>query len=195
MDTIAQLEDRLRHVEYAVHGNASDFQPSSTQPAISRLRTLEKGLASLAAKHPSVALILELQKKHPSIFNPSPFPDSTDLAPAALAQLVLAHYSLVASAAANLAQLESQSAVPDSQAFAKLVALSGRIADAMERQRRQMDEVSELRLRSARVVQKWYENGVLETGESWASWDERLKDVEIVVRRREAARRRDDQYE
>ena len=46
-------------------------------------------------------------------------------------------------------------------------------------------EVAELRLRSAAVLQRVYELGVLGGGECWTEWDGRMGDVEKGVRREE----------
>ena len=49
-----------------------------------------------------------------------------------------------------------------------------------------MVEMKELRARSARVVERWHELGVLGEGQCWAEWEGRLGMVEKGVRRREA---------
>lgn len=58
------------------------------------------------------------------------------------------------------------------------------------RQDEQAREISELRVRTARVLQRWYEVGVVGSGECWAEWEGRLEDVEREVRRREVIRER-----
>ena len=60
------------------------------------------------------------------------------------------------------------------------------------RSKEQAKEFAELRARSAKVVEQWYENGVLDMGEKWADWEERLRDCEILVRRNEAAKKREE---
>ena len=42
------------------------------------------------------------------------------------------------------------------------------------------------------MVERWYEGGVLGMGEQWAGWEERVREGEILVRRREARQRRED---
>ncbi len=69
--------------------------------------------------------------------------------------------------------------------------LAPRIEKARVRQEKQAREVAELRSRSARVVEQWLEVGMLGMSERWAEWEERLREVEIVVRRREGAKRRE----
>ncbi len=82
--------------------------------------------------------------------------------------------------------------MPDPAAAAKLIELRPRIQQAHRRQIAQAKEFAELRARSAQAVENWYEGGVLGMGEQWAEWEERLRDAEILVRRREAAKWRED---
>ena len=46
--------------------------------------------------------------------------------------------------------------------------------------------MAELRTRSARVIQRWYEVGVLGESECWSEWEGRVVEVEKRVRREEA---------
>ena len=45
--------------------------------------------------------------------------------------------------------------------------------------------MAELRTRSARVIQRWYEVGVLGESECWSEWEGRVVEVEKRVRREE----------
>lgn len=45
--------------------------------------------------------------------------------------------------------------------------------------------MAELRTRSARAIQRWYELGVLGESECWTEWEGRLVEVEKRVRREE----------
>ena len=71
---------------------------------------------------------------------------------------------------------------------------SSRLAGKAEQQKQeqQAEELAELRARSAVVVEKWYSEGVLKMGERWADWEERLREGEILIRRREAAKKREE---
>ena len=51
-----------------------------------------------------------------------------------------------------------------------------------------MEQMKDLRARSAIIVERWYEFGVLGEGECWAEWEGRLRGVEKTVRRRETER-------
>lgn len=57
-------------------------------------------------------------------------------------------------------------------------------------QAEQARDISELRVRTARVLQRWYEVGIVGSGECWAEWEGRLEDVEREVRRREVIKER-----
>lgn len=46
--------------------------------------------------------------------------------------------------------------------------------------------MAELRTRSARVIQRWYEVGVLGESECWSEWEGRVVEVEKRVRREES---------
>lgn len=59
-----------------------------------------------------------------------------------------------------------------------------------QRQEEQAKDISELRVRTARVLQRWYEVGLVGSGECWAEWEGRLEDVEREVRRREVIKER-----
>lgn len=52
-------------------------------------------------------------------------------------------------------------------------------------QESQAKEMAELRSRSASVIQRWYELGVLGGGQCWTEWEGRVADVEKVVRQEE----------
>ncbi|KAK0836376.1 hypothetical protein LTR03_013735 [Friedmanniomyces endolithicus] len=190
-DTPALLDERLRRVNYALHGD-SEVRDSEQTPrsAIARLRALERTLAQLLARSPAAAEVLALQKAHPSLFHPHPSNLPSTLPPSQVAALILAHSQLYTSVSANLTQLQD-TRVPDPAGTVKFVDLAPRIEKARVRQEKQAREVAELRSRSARVVEQWLEVGMLGMSERWAEWEERLREVEIVVRRREGAKRRE----
>jgi hypothetical protein len=128
---------------------------------------------------------------HPEFFDFDSNSSSDSLPAASIANLILAHSQLYQSLSTRLSQLQDLN-VPDAAAAAKLIELRPRIQKAHEKQVAQAKEFAELRARSAQAVEKWYEGGVLGMGEQWAEWEERLRDAEILVRRREAAKRRED---
>lgn len=62
----------------------------------------------------------------------------------------------------------------------------------LAKQDEQAQAVAELRARSAKVVEKWYVSEVQGMGEAWAGWEERVREGEILVRRKEAVKRREE---
>ena len=75
--------------------------------------------------------------------------------------------------------------VPPAESSASLIRLQPRLAKVELLQDSQAREMAELRTRSASVIQRWYEIGVLGQSECWAEWEGRLGNVEKTVRRRE----------
>lgn len=65
------------------------------------------------------------------------------------------------------------------------------LARAQAAQQAQENELSELRERTAKLLARWHQDSVLASGERLANWEERLLDVERVIRRREVAQARD----
>jgi hypothetical protein len=66
------------------------------------------------------------------------------------------------------------------------------LAEVERRQEVQARKVEELKARSAAVLQRWYEVGVLGAGECWGEWEARVMDVERGVRGLEKARETDE---
>lgn len=68
------------------------------------------------------------------------------------------------------------------------MALHPRMARLDLLQQSQAKEMAELRSRSASVIQRWYELGVLGGGACWTEWEGRVAQVEKAVRRKEIFR-------
>ncbi|KXL43446.1 MAG: hypothetical protein FE78DRAFT_152297 [Acidomyces sp. 'richmondensis'] len=192
VDTIALLEERLRAVAHLLRAsNTQEDTDEYNAPASARARLhrLERTLASLSARHPVVADVLALQHEHPFLFrhhNPTPTTAAT---------VILTHADVYTTSAAALAHLpqsqqQQEQQIPDPAGLASLLALAPRIQAAGERETRLRREAAELRARSAKLVEDWVEEGILGMGERWAAWEERLRGVEVGVRRAEAGRRR-----
>lgn len=92
----------------------------------------------------------------------------------------------------DLSSLEGQQ-IPDARQLAALVSLQPRVANALALQRVHAEQEDELHLRSAKLLTRWYERSVVRQGEQWAEWEERLSNVEKRVRRKENAKRREDE--
>ena len=85
--------------------------------------------------------------------------------------------------------------LPPVDASSALISLLPRLEKAEVEQESQEQEIAALRDRSARVVQIWYETGVLGEGECWTEWEARVSEAEKAVRRRELVKRREEEEE
>jgi hypothetical protein len=196
--SLDSLEARLHRISYALNGD-QDIEEASTTPSLengtaaSRLRNLERQMQTLASKSSVVDQVLKLQSKHPEIFTGANGAEQPNTLPLpSQAALVLSHAKLYSTISGQLQSLQ-ESSVPKSTSASKLRDLQPRIDKAAARQEQQAIELAELRSRSAAAVEKWYETGVLGMAERWAEWEERMRDVEIVVRRMEAVKKRDEE--
>ncbi|KAI9698559.1 MAG: hypothetical protein M1820_007449 [Bogoriella megaspora] len=194
LETLELLEARLQRLEYTITGNA--HPAPRTLPHAStittRLERLEKQLQNLATKSSSVAELLRLQAHDPTLFSPSTTnsPPSS-LSPSQLSALILSSAPLFSETTSRLTSL-SDLPVPSTSSLASLITLQPRITKAARRQAEQQREIAELRARTASVLERWYEIGVLGVGEQWVGWQERLEKVERGVRRVEGVRARED---
>ena len=75
--------------------------------------------------------------------------------------------------------------MPPTADFHALAALRPRIGQVERDCAALVEEMARLRLRSAAVLQRWYQTGVLAGGDAWVRWEERLEAVEKAVRRQE----------
>jgi hypothetical protein len=102
---------------------------------------------------------------------------------------VLSYATAFPETASRLASLNDLP-VPNAQASTALLELLPRMERIAQTQDEHAREVAELRVRSARALQRWYEVGVVGGGECWAEWEGRLEEVEREVRRVEVGRER-----
>ena len=194
--TLDLLEERLQRLTFLVNGDTAhhnEQQQTASTPARARLVALDRNLKSLAARSPAISDLLQLHRTHPDLFHTTSANSPPSTLPAAsLAQLVLAHEQLYKTTNSQLTIVNDSKNIPDQAALTKLIGLQSRIDAAGAKQTEQARQFAELRGRSAKIVEKWYEQGVLDMGENWADWEERLRDAEILVRRREAAKKREE---
>lgn len=126
-----------------------------------------------------------LDAAHPDLFQPSvsALPPTT-LTTGELLTIVSSCATSYPTTASRLTSLEDLP-IPSAESSCALIALK----PGLERLRLLQDvherEVAELRLRSAAVLQRVYELGVLGGGECWTEWEGRMGDVEKGVRREE----------
>ncbi|KAM0715199.1 hypothetical protein Q7P37_009664 [Cladosporium fusiforme] len=195
------LEARLQKIQYALNGDSETEDASSTptqhrpvdQTAALRLLNLERQMELIASKSPAASSILSLQAKHPEIFSRTTDTEQPNiLSLPSQAALVQSHAQLYSRISGQLQSL-NETSIPDATSASKLRDLQPRIEKAAARQEQQAKELADLRSRSAAAVELWYETGVLGMAERWAEWEERMRDVEIVVRRLEAMKKREEE--
>jgi hypothetical protein len=195
--SLDMLEARLQRVNYALNGDGeiedASIHTSMDHTAAHRLRNLERQMQLIANRSPAANEVLKLQAQHPNIFEQATGAEQTNTLPLApQAALILAHAQLYSRVSGQLQSLQETS-VPDPTSASKLRELQPRIEKAAARQQQQANEFAELRSRSAAAVERWYESGILGMAERWAEWEERMRDVEIVVRRLEAMKKREEE--
>ncbi|KAL8711673.1 MAG: hypothetical protein Q9225_007081 [Loekoesia sp. 1 TL-2023] len=198
--TLDDLQYRLQRLEYFISG--SDDVQKPLQAVVSkgrehsitaRLAKLEHTLHSMSERSPVIHELLQLEAAHPGLFHPSdtdldavPSNLSTD----EIAAIVTAHAPLYPLTASRLTSIRDIN-IPSSSLSTSLISLRPRLAKLEQLQDAQAKEMAELRARSAKAVQRWYELGVLGQGECWADWEGRMEACEKRVRRLEVERRRE----
>ena len=132
----------------------------------------------------------------------SQFPElhrSATVAPSAVqdvgaqAQIVLANATLFPTTTSRLSSLQTLQ-IPPVESSVKLNDLAPEIQAALVRQEKLDAEVTELRARSARVLEWWVKVGVLGMGDLWEEWEDRLEECDREVRRQERRRAEEEGY-
>ncbi|KAJ5495138.1 hypothetical protein N7539_000254 [Penicillium diatomitis] len=194
--TIELLEARLARLSYLLTGNtdwtgtpSGPQKPASLDDTVSRrLIRLERELEKLSRAVPAVRDLIQLHDRFPDLFNPTPPRDIPEhLSPRTLASIVLSYATAFPETASRLTSLNDLP-IPDATTSASLIAMQPRLDRMAQTQEEQAATLSELRVRTARVLQRWYEVGVMGSGECWAEWEGRLEGLEREVRRREVIR-------
>ncbi|KAK2761129.1 hypothetical protein FQN54_001649 [Arachnomyces sp. PD_36] len=173
-------------------GGADRWEDKQQQrPVATRLAKLEHDLKVLSAEMPAVRQVLQLYTNYPELFQTptSPHTLPATLTTQNLSSIVLSHAAAFPETASRLASLKDLP-IPKAAESKALIELQPRLEEAAITQDRLGEEVSELRVRSARVLQRWYEVGLVGGGECWAEWEGRVEGVERGVRREEVARER-----
>lgn len=104
--------------------------------------------------------------------------------PATLKSIILSSassYQLTASRLTSILDVP----VPDAESSSYLVELQPRVARLELLQAEQEKQVSELKKRSAAVLQRWYAVDVLGVGDCWAEAENRVTAIEQAVRRKD----------
>ncbi|KAJ5149251.1 hypothetical protein N7448_000829 [Penicillium atrosanguineum] len=196
--TIELLEARLRRLSYLLTG-ATEWtgvptdpeKPTSHEETVSRrVARLERELEKLSRNVPAVGDVIQLHDRFPDLFEPPPTHEVPEgLSTRTLSSIVLSYATAFPETASRLTSLNDLP-VPDAQSSADLIELQPKLDSLAQTQAQQAETISELRVRTARVLQRWYEVGLVGGGECWAEWEGRLEDVEREVRRREVAKER-----
>jgi hypothetical protein len=132
-----------------------------------------------------------LDARYPDLFLPAADeqPPST-LDASTITSIVLAHATSFSEVVSRLTSIKDL-VIPPASASAELAVLRPRLDQVESTQAAQVREVSELRARSARLLERWLEVGVVGQGEVWAEWEDRVRAVERRVRRMEVAREKE----
>ncbi|KAJ5536653.1 hypothetical protein N7513_009839 [Penicillium frequentans] len=196
--TIELLEARLRRLTYLL-GGATDWtgipttpeKPASLEETVSRrLASLERELEKLSRSVPVVRDVIQLHDRFPDLFqSPLSHEIPEGLSTRALTSIVLSYATAFPETASRLTSLNDLP-IPDAQSSATLIDLQPRMDRVAQTQAEQAAEISELRVRTAKVLQRWYEVGLVGSGECWAEWEGRLEGVEREIRRREVVKER-----
>ncbi|KAJ5562667.1 hypothetical protein N7535_002887 [Penicillium sp. DV-2018c] len=196
--TIELLEARLRRLTYILTGNtdwngvpiAPEKPASSDETVTRRLARLEKELEQLSRSIPAVRDVLQLHDRNHDLFQTTPPHEIPEgLTTQTLASIVMSYATAFPETASRLTSLNDLP-VPDAQSSAALIELQPQIDRVAQMQSEQAAQISELRIRTARALQRWYDVGLVGSGECWAEWEGRLEDVEREVRRSEVIRQR-----
>jgi len=193
IETIDLEEARLRRIEFAIRGEVDRVETTTEKAsAAKRLADLEHSLHQLASKSKMVQDLLRLHARHPDLFqsiNSDDLPTTLDTS--SILSIVLASQSSYHSTASRLTSILDVP-LPPAELSAQLIDLVPRIARLEVLQASQDADISELRQRSAAVLQQWYTMDVLGAGEKWAEVEKRVETVEQNVRRAALAKRLDD---
>ncbi|KAF8429163.1 hypothetical protein EV426DRAFT_635432 [Tirmania nivea] len=203
-ETIRDLTLRLRRLEYLLHGGsptASLSEPPPLPPLSTltrensvraRIDILDKQLLSLYNEHPTVKALLDLYVQHPTLFSSphllTPLPQhlfppnpallsSSSLPPAEKLSTILATSTAYQTFSSQLNSI-MDSPIPNPNTSIELISLIPRVNKVGLLQEAQMKEISELRKRSARVLERWYLVGLEGGNECAAEWEERTGVVE-----------------
>ncbi|WEW55926.1 hypothetical protein PRK78_001361 [Emydomyces testavorans] len=199
-DTIEPLQTRLRRIEYLLTGQTTwtgepeglSAPPASVRETVTaRLAELEHDLRVLSTQVPAVQDMLKLYCRYPDLFQTSdPTTVPSTLSTQSLASIVLSYAAAFPETASRLSSLQDLP-VPPASVSTGLIELQPRIDRLLKEQEKQARDVAELRARSALLMKRWMEVGIVGGGEVWGEWEERTRRAEREVRRLEGRRARD----
>lgn len=130
-----------------------------------------------------------LDSRFPDLFqSPAPNAVPATLSSQALTALVLSYASAFPETASRLTSLKDLP-IPPAEASTSLIELQPRLDRLAVVQEQQAAEVAELRARSALLMKRWMEVGIVGGGEVWGDWEGRVERVERTVKRIEGKER------
>ncbi|MCJ1433489.1 hypothetical protein MMC27_002851 [Xylographa pallens] len=198
VETLGLLESRLQRLAFYITGaneldslDEKHFADAKAESIQARLQQAEDRLQRLASTSQVVEEILSLYRNHANIF-----PGASETAEQAAfsnperLSIIKSCATLFPTTASRLTSIQDLP-IPSAESSINLIALHPRLAKIQLLQDSQSQEIINLRLRTASVLQRWYEVGILASGECWTEWDERLMEVEKTLRREEGSRARD----
>jgi hypothetical protein len=131
-------------------------------------------------------------RKYPDLFSSiPPYSVPTSLTTENLESVVLASAPVYSSTVSSLQSIKDMP-IPPAELSTKLIDLQPRLSQINAKQETQWKQLSELRKRTAVLLENWYEVNVVAANECWAEWDQRLGAVERRVRQEEKRRERED---
>ncbi|MCJ1327940.1 hypothetical protein MMC10_004615 [Thelotrema lepadinum] len=206
-EVVADLDYRVRRLEFYLTGalelEAVPKDETSVKPSLyTRMRTIDQSITKLASQRRAVDDMLQLYSKYtdlfpsdtliPSAISEDDEDNGADPAPREQLTTVNACAPMFPSTLSRLNLLKDLP-IPPTETTASLLSIKPRLTRAETVQDSFASDVAELRLRSILLLQRWTKVGVQAAGHCWADWEERLMEVEQIVRRAEHAKAQEQQ--
>ncbi|KAF2224220.1 hypothetical protein BDZ85DRAFT_260592 [Elsinoe ampelina] len=191
--TLSLLEERLDKLQLLLHGDgAADEARDTSYPSsvTTRLQSLDKALRKLESESSSIKELLRLHKSQRRAFDHEAESNINLGDESVAATLVLSHAAQLNTTTSNLRSIHD-AAIPEASSSVHIIAQTPRMQRALVRTEAQNKHLSDLRTRSAELVSRWHQVGVLGVGEVISEWDERLTDAERSIRQQCARRKRE----
>ncbi|CAF9942871.1 MAG: hypothetical protein ALECFALPRED_010170 [Alectoria fallacina] len=189
--TLDSLEARLQKVQWYLSGSdeVEDILRGVTAQGQgytvqARLDRLENDLGKLSSASPVVRDLLKLRASYPDLFHPTARDIPTTLSTPEILAIVNSCAPSYQTTASRLNAIKDLP-IPPAEITASLISLHPRLLKLELLQDEQAREIAELRTKSARAIQRWYELGVLGGSECWTEWEGRVVEVEKTLRREE----------
>ncbi|MCJ1473917.1 hypothetical protein MMC13_002573 [Lambiella insularis] len=199
LESLELLGSRLRKINFYTTGT-DETRDSTELPSNrgrqdniqARLQQLDDGLKRLASRSTAIEQFLNLynRKNERIIQQISQVDDQPAFSISERLAIINSCATLYPTSVSRLTSIQDLP-VPSAESSASLIALHPRLAKVELLQKSQSLQLAELRVRTASVLQRWYEIGVLGRGECWTEWEGRMMEVEKVLRREEGSRARE----